>query len=457
MLTLKEVLQATKGILINGKNECCFSGVSINSRTINPGELFIAIKGNNFDGHDFINSAIKKGAKGIVCSKDLNYKHSGNLTVICVRDTTIALGDIANFHRLRFEIPIVAITGSNGKTTTKEMLSFLLKKKYKVLSSAGTQNNQIGVPLTILKIKPGHQIVILELGTNHFGEINYLSKIAKPTVAIITNIGPSHLEFLKDLKNVFKEKYGLIRHLAKGSAVFINNDDMYLRRINKQKNKRIVIKFSIKNKSDFRAERIEIKNERIKFHLNGRHPIELRTIAIHNVYNCLAAIACCKYFHLDYNCIQDSLKDFRFPSGRMEVKNFRYIKVIDDTYNANPLSLKNAIDALARYNSLGRKVLICADMFELGKVADGEHFSLGKYVAASGIDVLISVGKLARLISSGARKNGMNNDSIFHFVSTKFAAKEIPKLIRPKDVCLVKGSRMMEMEEVVESLKEVAG
>ncbi|MDP2939393.1 MAG: UDP-N-acetylmuramoyl-tripeptide--D-alanyl-D-alanine ligase [Candidatus Omnitrophota bacterium] len=453
MFKVGEILKATGEKLIQGNKDCHFLGISIDSRTIRPGELFLAIKGNNFDGHNFINEAIRKSARGIVISRNKSFSAAKNLVIIRVKDTTKALGDIARYNRERFNIPLVAITGSNGKTTTKEMLAFVLEKRFKVLKAMATFNNQIGVPLTLLKLRRSHEIVVLELGTNHFGEIDYLSKICQPNIAIITNIAPSHLEFFKNLNNVFKEKYSLIRNLKQEKVAIVNGDDRYLNRLNQYPNPKMVIKFGINNKSDFKAENIELINEKIRFYLNGKISIDLNTIAKHNVYNCLAAIACCKYFHLDYNCIQDSLKEFSFPSGRLEVKNFKNIKVIDDTYNANPLSFKNAIDALSSLDSLGRKVLIFADMLELGCDADKLHFLSGKYAADSGIDILIGVGNLTKHFLSGARKAGMSKKSIFHFKSSQAAKREISKIIRAKDLVLVKGSRLMQMEKVVQALK----
>ncbi len=450
--TAEEILKATKGRLICGDSRRFFGGISIDSRTIKSGELFISVIGNNFDGHKFIKIAKKKGARGAVISKDVSLSFPPDFLIIRVNDTTAALGKIANFHRLRFKIPIIAVTGSNGKTTTKEMLAFVLKKRYKVLSSLGTNNNQIGVPLTLLKLKPTHQMAVLEFGTNHFGEIEYLRNIAQPTIAIITNIGPSHLDFFKNLYNVYKEKLSLIKTFVKGQLAIINRDDKYLSRISSYGIKCKVVGFGVESKCDFKAEGIAFQENRIKFLLNAKIPLELKTLAYHNIYNCLAIIACCKYLHLGYNCIQAQLKKFCFPSGRLEVKNFKNITVIDDTYNSNPSSLKNAIDSLSNLDSFGRKVLICADMLELGKSAKEFHLSLGKYAANSGVDLLISVGRLASLISKAALKTGIKKEMVFHFPDTQSALKRIPNMIRANDTVLVKGSRMMRMEKVVEAL-----
>ncbi len=457
MFKLNEIIQATSGRLVQGKSKgVTFSGISIDTRTIKRNELFLAIKGNNFDGHNFIKKAVKKGAKGIIFSKGRKLPLPFDIAAIRVKDTTLALGDIANFHRRRINIPLVAITGSNGKTTTKDMLSSVLKKRYKVLNSIGTNNNQIGVPLTLLKLKPFHEIAVLELGTNHSGEIDYLRKICQPNIAIITNIGPSHLEFFKKLDNVFKEKYSLLKALNKKGIAIINNDDKYLSRISRAKTKYKVISFGIREESDFKAEKIELKNGRFSFFIKAKYPIELKTLGFHNIYNCLAAIACCKYLGLDYNCIQKQIKKFSFPARRLEVKDFKNIKVIDDTYNANPLSLKNAIDALSGFGSFGRKVLICADMLELGKSAEEFHLSLGKYAADSGVDVMIGVGRLAKLFCDAALMSGMKKDAVFHFAATESAVKLIPGIIRARDVILVKGSRLMRMETIVETLKKAA-
>lgn len=454
MFTTKEILKATNGVLIQGEGrDFSFSGISTDTRTTKKGELFIAIRGNNFNGHNFVKAAQKRGCRGAVVSEKLKNSFPADFVIIRVKDTTVALGRIANFHRKRFNIPVVAITGSNGKTTTKDMLSFILRKKYRVLSSIGTHNNQIGVPQTLLKLKPSHGIAVLELGTNHFGEIDYLAKICQPSVAIITNIGPSHLEYFKNLDNVFKEKIVLLKNLKAGGLAIINADDNYLKKISNKRPNCKIIDFGIHAKIDFQASKISFANGGLKFVINNKFPAELKTLAIHNIYNCLAAIACCKYLQMDYNCIKKQLRKFRFPPGRLEVKNFKNITVIDDTYNANPASFKNAIDVLSNFDPLRRKVLIGADMLELGAKAEEFHSSTGKCAAESGIDILISIGRLAKFYSLAARKAGMVENAVSHFSSVPEALKKIKNFIKLRDVILVKGSRAMHLEKIVESLQ----
>jgi len=447
--TVREILEATGGKLVQGNPRARIAGISTDTRTIKGRELFVAIKGNNFNGHDFIPSAIKKSSAALVVSEKRKFYYPKESVVILVKDTTHAFGDIARFHRLKFKIPVIAITGSNGKTTAKEMIAEVISKKLKVLKSEGTQNNHIGVPLTLLRLNSKHKVAILELGTNHPGEIKYLSRIALPTIAVITNIGPAHLEFFKTPQTVFKEKSSLLQGLKKPAYAILNNDDSYLSKIKGKGLK--IISFGIRNKSDFMAGNISKKEDRIVFLVNHKNRFYLNTPSLQNVYNALAAIACARIFKMDFASIRKPLSKFRFPEGRLTIKKVRNVKIIDDTYNANPASLRSAVEVLASYDSQ-RKILVCADMKELGDKAKDLHFSMGRYIADCGIDALITVGKLARYISEGARESGMPGNKIYPLSSTTEASDKLLQIVRPFDIVLIKGSRAMAMEKIIEKL-----
>jgi UDP-N-acetylmuramoyl-tripeptide--D-alanyl-D-alanine ligase len=448
--SVKEILLATSGTLLQGNPDARIRGISIDTRTIKLGDAFLAIKGNNFDGHDFVSAAVKRSAAALIISKKKSVSFPKDLPVVLVKDTNKALGDIARFHRRRFKIPVVAITGSNGKTTTKEMAAALLKVRFPVLKNEGTKNNHIGVPLTLLKLNPRHRTAVLEFGTNHPGEVGYLAGIALPTVAVITNIGPSHLEFFRNLPAVFREKKDILSGLKKNGTIILNNDDQFLSRL-KGKDFRIIT-FGIKNKSDFQAANILRERERLSFAVNRKSKFILNTPASHNIYNALAAIACARILGVKDSAIKKTLAIFKFPAARLEIKAGRGIKIIDDTYNANPLSFRSAVEVLAGYNSKHRKIIVCADMKELGKKSFWWHFSLGEYIGHSAVDMLITVGKLARYISLGAKGAGWSAERICQVDSARQACQCLQKILRPADIVLVKGSRSMGMERVVETL-----
>ncbi len=449
MFTIEEILEATNGKLLQGNESLKVSGISIDSRTLKQNELFIAIKGERFNGHSFIAQALRKGAGAILFSdthflKDRRY----SISMIKVRDTVQALGDLAHYHRARFKIPVIAITGSNGKTTTKEMLSKILSKRFNVLHNPGTQNNHIGVPLTLLDLRTRHEFAVVEIGANHAGEIDRLSRIVRPTAAIITNIGPSHLEFFKSPKGVLRAKLELIRNLAKDAKLVINKDDRYLSRLNGAICKTVT--FGINRLSDFQGEIVKQSENEILFLLNRRHYIALPALGRHNVYNALASIACARNFGISYNEIKDAFLSFQMPAMRMQRLNVNNIKIINDCYNSNPASLRCALDFLKNYSTQGKKILIFGDMLELGRSAKKFHLDAGKSIAKAKIDFLITVGSLAKDIVSGAHLAGMPKQAVRFCRTSSQAAKFLRRLAEHGDVVLIKGSRAIKMENIVE-------
>jgi UDP-N-acetylmuramoyl-tripeptide--D-alanyl-D-alanine ligase len=454
MLKVKDILKATKGELLQGRLVDVAKSISTDARTIKQGEFFIALRGKKYNGHTFIKDAIEKKAKGVIISERNMLTYPKNFVVILVPDTIKALQEIAIFHRNKFKIPIVAITGSNGKTTTKDMVTYILSKKYNVLSTEGTQNNRIGVSQTLLRLNKKHQIVILELGSNHFGEILNLAKISQPDIAVFTNIGKSHLEFLKNPSLVFKEKYSLTSYLKPKGKIIFNKDDYHLRKIEKNlKEKFKIITFGIKNISCFRATKINLGFDCLDLLLNNKIWIRLNTPAEHNVYNALAALACAKIFGLDLLTIKTALEEFKLPSMRFNFDRIKDFYLINDCYNSNPLSLTTAIRVLSRYNC-GKKILVCGDMLELGRLSEQLHFDLGKRIGRNGIDVLITVGKLSKWIAKGAQEVYLNKKRILCFDSSDEVAAKLKDLIEPGDVVLIKGSRSIAMEKIVTGIKK---
>lgn len=453
MFTVRDILGAVKGKLLSGNMEEILTGVSTDTRKIKKGELFLAIKGGKFDGHSFILDAVSKGAGGVLVQEggitNENFKLP-DISFISVNDSVKALGDIGNFHRSRFNIPIIGITGSNGKTTVKEMIGSILNKKFNTLKNFGTENNNIGVPLTLMRLNSEHNIAVLEMGTNHLGEIRRLSEIARPTIAVITNIGPSHLEYLKDIDTVFKAKMEILEHMDKNAKLILNADDECLKKI---KTDLKTVWFGFNKEADFHADKINMGPDGINFRLNGKWDISLGVLGRHNVYNALGAIACAWDFGVSIEEIIDALKEFRVPNMRMEVKRFGDIKIINDTYNANPQSMKQAIEALRDMTTEGRKVLIAGDMLELGTFSGRFHHLVGKQAAESGIDLIVAVGKLAEHVAKGAQEAGMSEKKIKLCAVTKEAREKVANLVKKGDTILIKGSRAMRMEEIVGDLE----
>ena len=318
MFTIKEILVATKGQLIQGVSSLKMDGVSINSRQIKRSQLFIAIKGERFDGHNFISQVIQKGIRAVIVSKRGYYPQ--HISVILVKDTTKALGNLAADYRNRFKIPIIAVTGSAGKTTTKEMIADVLGERYKILKNFETENNHFGVPLTLLKLNASHRAAVLELGTNQFGDIPYLASIVKPTICVFTNIGESHLEQLKSSAGVFKEKIQMVNHMNGRGVVVYNNDDDFLRKISTKKSLLKKISYSIDKKADLVAKDIHCIKNKIQFKVKQKK-FFLNTPGRHHIYNALAAIACGALCKVKYNQIKKALSHFQFPEGRQKILN----------------------------------------------------------------------------------------------------------------------------------------
>ena len=453
MFTVKDVLVVTKGRLLSGDDKEILRGVSTDTRRIKGGELFLAIKGQRFDGHNFILDAVSRGAGGVLvqdgCIANPNFKLP-DASFISVVDSVKALGDIAHLHRSRFNIPIIGITGSNGKTTTKEMIAAILNKKFSTLKNFGTENNHIGVPLTLMRLNSGYKALVLEMGTNHLGEIAHLSKIARPTIALITNIGPSHLQYLKDTETVFKAKSEILDYLDKDARVVVNGDDELLKKL---KVKQKLTKFGLDKSFDFYADKVNLEPDGISFRLNGKHDMNLNMVGRHNVYNVLAAIATSWDFGVSIDEVREALNEFRVPNMRMEVKRIGDIKIINDTYNSNPSSMRQAIEALRDITAKGRKILVAGDMLELGNLSGRFHHLVGRQAAESGIDLIVAVGKLAEHVVKGAQEAGMSQKKTKTCNLTKEACEVVSNLIKKGDTLLVKGSRAMKMEQIVQGLE----
>ncbi|MBE0538914.1 MAG: UDP-N-acetylmuramoyl-tripeptide--D-alanyl-D-alanine ligase [Ignavibacterium sp.] len=424
--------------------------VSIDSRKIRKNSLFIAIKGARLDGHTFIDSAVKNGADAVMINdKYLRRINDYNITVIKVKDTTIALGEIAKIWRAKLKTKIIGITGSAGKTTTKEILADLLSEKFKVNKTSSNQNNHIGVPLTILSTNEKHDVLVAELGTNHFGEIAYTAVIVKPDLALITNIGDSHLEFLRNRKGVFKEKSSLLKEtIINRGKIFINNDDPILSAFGKKvKNKTT---FALNRPADYKASikgydklarpMVEIKSKEKKFN------VLLPLSGEKNVLNFTSAYAIASELGLSDNQLTKAVTRLKSYNKRLEIKNHKKFTLINDTYNANPDSMKSALDILSRINNRKRKIAILGDMFELGSESKNKHLELADVINDANVDEVYTIGKMMKSLDkklNGAAKIHK------HFNERDSLKKLLSSLNINNSVLLVKGSRGMKMEEFV--------
>ncbi len=431
-------------------------GFSIDSRTVRRGELFIAIKGDRFDGHDFVEEAIKKGAWGAVVERSTLEKKFGILggikNIFPVEDTLFSLQEIAMAHRKRFSVPLVGITGSNGKTTTKEMVAGILKEKGPVLKNEGNLNNHIGVPLTLLKMNGSHRSAVIEMGMSAPGEIEALTRIAGPDIGIITNIGPAHLEFLGGMDNVAHAKGELLATMNQQGTAVLNADDRYFEML-KNKFGGAVRSFGTETKADVTARDIRQGKDFTDFTLctGGRSTgVRLRAVGRHNVSNALAAAAAALAAGVSLDSVKIGLEDFVPIHLRSELKLIKGRTVLADCYNANPGSVRAALDTLVTLRSGRKTVAVLGDMLELGDFSSEAHRDAGAAAARLGVDVLIVVGSFARFTAEGARQAGMPAARVFEAATTAQAAALLREQSKNGDAVLVKGSRGMKMEAILE-------
>jgi UDP-N-acetylmuramoyl-tripeptide--D-alanyl-D-alanine ligase len=460
----KELLDIVKGKPFHEKplEDLVLKGISIDSRKIEPQNLFIAIKGEKFDGHDFIKQALDKGASCAVISKNrLKNKEipyisstSGKRAVL-VKDTRTALQDIAKWYRDKFNVKVAAITGTNGKTTTKEMIAEVLSKKYKVLRSEKSFNNQLGVPLTLLKITPETEVLVLELGMNQPGEIGILTRMANPDMGLITNIGPAHLEFMGSLEKIAQAKFDLLENMDEKGKIVLNADDPWLSKRAKTE-KRKVYTFGLEKEADFAASNIvQNGNGFFSFSANGTVPISLKLLGKHNIYNALAAFSVGSILEVENEKIKEALEDYTPVQLRMELSEVDGIKILNDSYNANPTSMGMALETLKGMKASGNKVAVLGDMLELGEKSLEFHKKIGEKVKECEIDCLFTFGVLSSGIAQGAKDKGFEKKKIFSFQDKKFLLERLLEILKPGDVVLFKGSRKMGLEEIVNGLKKL--
>lgn len=460
-LALNDILQATGGRLVSTADEETITGVSTDSRSVQPGDLFIALKGERHDGHQYLGDVFAQGAAAAVVQAGCESVAAAFKNVVEVSDTLKALGDLAHFWRMRFSVPVVAITGSNGKTTAKDMTAAVLGAKYRVLKTEGNFNNLVGVPLTLFRLKGDEDVAVIEMGMNRLGEIDRLAEIAAPATGVITTVARAHLEGLGGLSNVARAKGELIARLPEGGLAVINADSKFAPAYRKEAKKRgvRVVSFGAAKGSDYKAESVKtegLKGVRFTARLGGKKiAFKIGLPGRHNVVNALAAIAVGDRFQVPPAKIRAALARFQAASKRMEVVKLpKGIDVINDCYNANPDSTEASLHFLKDLGKSRRRVAVLGDMLELGRWARECHREVGGVAAKSGVKLLFAVGSNAEEMASGARKAGLSKAVTFSFPKVEDSLPMIRSLLRPKDIVLVKGSRGMKMERVVERLRE---
>lgn len=459
-VTAEDLFQLKSTEIVNPGNieKIAFGGVSIDSRKCSKSYLFFAIKGEKFDGHDFVTDVLRRGCRCAVVQKSWYSKNKRkfgalkNKSLVVVKDTVEAIGKLANIYRNHFVIPVIAVAGSNGKTSTKDFVAYVLSKKYNVLKTEGNLNNQLGVPLTIFRLNKKHDMAVIEVGTNHFGEVKYLSEILEPQFGVITNIGKEHLEFLKSISGAAKAEGELVKYLETVfGTFFMNADDKHLARNRKRKNIKTV-SFGFEKKA-------EVKGKILKFNKffpeleikygNKKIKAQLKNIGYQSCRAALIAAAAGFYFEVPVRDITKAVSGYKIESNRRnQLKSINGVWVIDDSYNSNPDSVKAALENLKAYKLKGKQFICLGDMLELGKESGKEHKSIGAMVKKMKFDNLLTYGRDSYQTFLGAK--GVKNN--FHFEDKSVMAEFLRMNLRKGDVVLVKGSRTMKMEEVIDKI-----
>lgn len=454
-MTLEGMAQACRGIYRGPealKNREV-TAITTDSRTVDPGCLFVPIVGARADGHDFIPQVMEKGALCTLSERDLGDQ---NFPYIQVQSSLQAVKDLAEYYLEQLQIPVVGITGSVGKTSTKEMIAAVLAQKYRVLKTQGNFNNELGLPLTVFRLRDEDQLAVLEMGISDFGEMSRLAKVARPNTCVITNIGWCHLENLKDRDGIFKAKTEMFDFLKPGGRVVLNGDDDKLCQVEQVQGKKPLF-FGLEGTNDLWADEIQslgLKGTRCQIHTSeGSFYVKIPMPGRHMVYNALAGTAVGLLYGLNLQEIQAGIESLQPVSGRFRILETGKYTVVDDCYNANPVSMKASLDVLK--DGMGRRVAILGDMGELGENEAQLHAQVGAHGATVGIDAMICVGPLCRHMAEAARE--ANPDlPVLSLDSREELLNQLPQLVQEGDTILVKASHFMGFERVVEALEKLA-
>lgn len=465
-MKIKDILKATNGKLIVGNEDLICENFSKDTRTIQKGDIYIGIKGEKFDGSQFWKQALDNGAEAVIIqnidiTSDEKEKYS-NKTIIEVKDTLKALYDIAKYKRSLYDIPVIAVTGSVGKTSTKDVIASVVSTKYKTLKTEGNNNNNIGLPFTILKLKD-HEAMVIEMGMNHFGEISLLTDITKPTLAVITNIGTSHIGNLGSRENILKAKLEILEGMKTPKVIINNDNDLLHKWYEENKDKIEIHTFGIKNESELMAQSIKLEEESSEFtaiptslenneFLEKSSKVEIRVPVggEHFVYNALCATEVGNILGISDEQIQDGIANFELTKKRMDIKKLENgAIIINDAYNASYESMKVSLEFLVKHTGT-RKIAVLGDMFELGEYSEELHRNVGKEVAQNDIDILICAGENSKYIIDEAKKN--KNLQIYFMNNNEQIVEKLIQELRKGDVVLVKASNGMKFFEICQKL-----
>lgn len=430
------------------------TGVSTDTRTMTAGDLFVALTGSRFDGHAFLAESFAKGASGAVVKKDRKTNNGGGYSLLLVDDPAEALRSFAREYRRKLDSDIVAVTGSAGKTTVKEMAACVLSGKVAIAATRGNWNNDIGLPLSLLKMEPSVEVGVFELGMNHPGEIAALCRILQPDMGIITNVGPVHLEFFRTIDAIASEKATLLDSLPADGAALLDRESVFFDMFRRRSSARIV---TVSGQGDADYVYKVVNEETYTFRITDAkagESFELRSKAPgrHNVYNAVLAAAVGREYGIDWETIQSGLDNYRPPPMRWEEKTAGGVTIVNDAYNANPMSMRAAMDTFGKRGSAGRRWLVLGGMLELGNSEEAEHLGVGEYAGKADWDGIITVGRLGEIIARGASSGGFSKDRITVCKDNQEAVGALLSKLKPGDHVLFKASRGIKLEEVVDGV-----
>jgi len=456
--SLKFVADACEGELLDGPSEALVSRVCTDSRQAQTGDLFVALAGEKFDAHDYLVEVARKGATALIVARSKAGQASGlsrSVGIIVVNDTRVALGKLAARYRSDFSLSIVAVAGSNGKTTTKELLASVLRQKCNTLWSEASFNNDIGVPLTLLKLDPTHGAAVIEVGTNHPGELAPLLQMTRPQFGVLTNIGREHLEFFGNLEGVAREEGWLAEFLPASGKLFINGDSDWTPEI-VRRTKAAVVKVGFGEGNDWWARHVQVGDDGVRFEVQSPRPeftgeYRLRVLGRHQVPNALLALAAGTELGATPTQARRGLAECAPPKMRLQIWEANGVRVLDDSYNANADSMLAALQTLHDLPCSGRRIAVLGDMAELGPHTAEAHREIGRRSVELGVNYLVAVGKFARETAQAAETAGLKDVS--EFADVPGAAEAVTKMVKPGDVVLLKASRATGLEKIGEALK----
>ncbi|MBU0753548.1 MAG: UDP-N-acetylmuramoyl-tripeptide--D-alanyl-D-alanine ligase [Planctomycetes bacterium] len=452
-ISLKEIAQSLGSVVTPTEaGERIIKTISTDSRTLDDGALFVPLRGENFDGHEYIAQAWKRGASACLTEYGIPQEVADTGPCIQVASTQNAYLDLARYYRSQRNPIVVGITGSNGKTTTKDLMGWVFQKAGPTIYSERSFNNFVGLPTTIFRIEDATRYAVLELGTNRPGEIARLTEVAAPEIGVVTNISISHLEGLKSLEGITREKASLLRGLQGRKISVLNRDDPSFDVLAESAPGKVV-SFGICHRADYNAIQIEVRLDGVRFEVAGMK-VQLPLLGVHSIYNALAVFACAAEVEMPLRQVVEAFKEFEGPPMRLKPMRKGSLMVFNDTYNANPGSMESAIKTFSVLPAEGRKIVVLGDMLELGEQSGSLHKKVGKHLSCGNFDLVVGVGDKATDYLVGAKQHGVPSKNLISFPNTDDALSSLPGLLAPMDSVLVKGSRKMGLERIVDAVLE---